>query len=454
MMSIRLTTLRLLLSWERDAEYINLSLGKVTPTLSDTDRRFLTALLYGVVEHALTLDYYIASLTQGKSLDATVCNLLRMGIYELSFMHTPPHAVVNEIVKLARHKGEASLLNAILRRVANDPSCLVLPPREKNVARYLSIAYSVPLPTVKKLISVLGEETEVFLSVINEKAPLTLRINTEKMTRDAYLSHLSEADIVAVPTPYSPFGVTVLTEIPPTRLFGFEEGLFYVQDEASQISTLILSPQAGDTVIDICACPGGKSFGAALMMQNQGSILSCDLHASKLPLIQEGAKRLGISVIETLAHDGTESLHDREDTADCIICDVPCSGLGVFGKKADLRYKSTETLDTLPPLQSAILEVASRYVKPEGTLLYSTCTIHPGENEDVVTAFLQNHKDFVAVPFSLPSRDVSMPDLSAPDGMLTLYPHIHHTDGFFIAKLVRKSATPTSDTEKKGVGHD
>ncbi len=430
MRTVRAIAHSLLNQWEENGSYINLSLGKATEGLSDGDRRFLTALTYGVVERCITLDYHIGSLTKGTSLTPSLRNLLRMGLYELVFLNTPAHAAVNETVKLARHKGEASLLNGVLRRVAREPACISLPPREKNLARYLSIAHSVPLPTVKRLMTMLGEDTEGFLQSINEKAPLTLRVNTLKVTVEDYLEKLEEIGISAVPTPYSPYGVRVLTDIPIPQLYGFEEGLFFVQDEASQISSLVLSPQAGETLIDICACPGGKSFGAAMLMGNTGEILSLDLHSSKLSLIEEGAKRLELTIITAQEQDGTIDNPLWHGCCVRIICDVPCSGLGVFGKKADLRYKDISTLDNLPTLQSQILQVASGYLKEGGILLYSTCTINPAENRGVVDAFLSSHPDFHLVPFSVG-------DLVADTGDLTLYPHRHHTDGFYIAKLER-----------------
>lgn len=429
-MSTRTICLSLLSHWEASGTYINLSVGKATEGLSDGDRRFVTALVYGVVERKITLDYHIATLTKGATLTPFVRNLLRMGLYELVYLSTPAHAVVNETVSLARHKGEASLVNGVLRRVVREPDVLTLPPKEKNLGRYLSIAHSIPLSTIKRLIGILGAETEAFLTHINEKAPLTIRVNTLKISVENYLEELEKRGIPAERTPYAPYGIRILADLPIPRLYGFDEGLFFVQDEASQISTYVLSPEAGSTLFDICACPGGKSFGAAISMQNEGEIRSLDLHASKLPLIVEGAKRLGISIISVMEQDGTQPRAGWQEMADYIICDVPCSGLGVFGKKADLRYKDTAALDELPPLQSQILEVASTYLKVGGRLLYSTCTINPEENRAVVDAFLASHPDFRLVPFTIG-------ELSANDGDLTLYPHRHHTDGFYIANLER-----------------
>lgn len=429
-MSIRKIALDLLVSWEESGSYINLTLAKATEGLGDFDRRFLTALVYGVVESRITLDYHINALTQGKKLEPALRNMLRLGIYELCHLNTQPYAAVNETVKLARHAGEASLINGVLRRVVREPAVLTLPPKEKNLARYLSIAYSVPLATVKRLIGILGDETEEFLAAINQKAPLTIRINTLKTSVEDYLEILRRMDIDAEKTPYAPYGIRIQTDIPPTHLYGFAEGLFFVQDEASQISTAVLSPENHELIMDICACPGGKSFGAAITMGDTGEVHSFDLHASKLSLIEEGAKRLGLVSITAKEQDGTIDVPAWHERANRIICDVPCSGLGVFGKKADLRYKDTSVLDELPPLQRQILEVASKYLMAGGRLLYSTCTINPDENRAVVDAFLASHPDFHLVPFTIGA-------LEASEGDLTLYPHRHHTDGFYIANLER-----------------
>lgn len=429
-MSIRATALSLLTAWEEKGSYINLSLGSVTESLTDSDRRFVTALVYGVVERLITLDYYINTLVRGAELSLRVRTLLRMGLYELTYMHTAPHAVVNETVKLARHAGEASLINGVLRRVIREPDALALPPREKNEARYLSIAYSIPLATVKHLRSYLGKECEAFLEAINSRAPLTLRVNTLKVSREELLAHFTEAGLTVEPTPIAPHGIRILSEVPVTQLFGFSDGYFFVQDEASQISTEVLAPKKGERILDICSCPGGKSFGAAIAMGNEGAIRSMDVHASKLSLITDGANRLGISIITPEEQDGRVTREDLVATADRIICDVPCSGIGVFGKKADLRYKEMDAIATLPALQGEILAVASQYVAPGGVLVYSTCTINPEENHGVVEAFLASHPNFTKESFAVGG-------LSSEDGELTLYPHRHKTDGFYIAKLRR-----------------
>ena len=277
-----------------------------------------------------------------------------------------------------------------------------------------------------------GEEmSERILACFNETQPLTLRVNTCRTDRAALLSLLHEAGYEAEETVYSPVGIRMQASADPTALPGFAEGLFFVQDEASQLAVAALGAMTGATVIDTCACPGGKSFGAAMDMHNTGRLLSFDLHASKLPLIESGAARLGLTCIAAEEHDGEIAKTELYGKADYVICDAPCSGLGVLGKKADLRYRGAARLDLLPPLQDRILAAAATYVRPGGVLVYSTCTLNRAENEDVRERFLSTHPDFTAEPFAVSA-------LSAPEGYCRLLPPVHHTDGFFIAKFKRK----------------
>ncbi len=431
-MNTRKSAIDLLGRWDASEAYINLTVGHATAHLSDTDRRYLTALLYGTVERLITLDYYIGVLTRRSELDPTTRDILRLGLYELLFMRTPAHAAVNEWVKMTRNRGEASFVNGVLRTALREPQKLTLPPREKNLARHLSVAHSVPIGTVRRLLDILGNETEAFLSAVNGTDGMTLRVNTARTTREEYLATLQARGIACQKTPYAPHGIKLSESHPPRTLPGYDEGLFYIQDEASQICVAALDAQSDMTVIDLCACPGGKSFGTAMDMQNRGSIRACDLHASKLPLISDGAARLGLTCITTQEHDATQPQTDLIGKCDRVICDVPCSGLGVLSKKADLRYKDMEAADRLPLLQTEILETAATYVRAGGILVYSTCTINPKENEGVTDAFLMSHPDFIA-------QDFAIGELLSEEGKLTLYPHIHATDGFYIAKLKRRA---------------
>ena len=434
MANVRRIALRLLEGWERDETYLNLSMNSpMTRELSREEKGFLTSLLYGTVERRITLDYLISVAAKRSEIDPTSRNILRLGFYQLFFMDKiPPFAAVSETVSLASSAGQRSFLNGVLRgalRTFTDESgarSLPFPPRKKNLGRHLSIAYSYPSELVRHFLALLGEqETEQLLDACNKTAPLTLAVNTVRISRDELLSVLAEQGIRAEKTLRSPVGIRLFDPTPVALLPGFAEGWFYVQDEASQLSAVILAPKRGELVIDPCACPGGKSFAAAIAMEDAGEVRACDLHESKLPLIAEGAQRLGLRSVSVAERDATEADPALIGRADAVLCDVPCSGLGVLAKKPDLRYRFEERTD-LPSLQARILSQSARYVRSGGRLLYSTCTLNPAENERVFEDFIKEHPDFVPCPFRVE-------DLDAPEGILTLYPHRHGCDGFFYA---------------------
>ncbi len=440
--NLRLVALRLLESWERDETYLNLSMNSpMTRGLSREERGFLTGLLYGTVERKITLDYLISVAARRSQIDGVSRNILRLGFYQLFFMdRIPPFAAVSETVSLAEGKGRRAFINGVLRGALRafvderGERRLPLPPRERNLARYLSIAYSYPTELVRHFLSLLGEaETERLLAVCNETAPLTLAVNTQRISRDELLALFREKFVRAEKTLRSSLGIRVLDAAAVTLLPGFDEGLFFVQDEASQLGSAILSLKPGELLVDPCACPGGKSFSAAIRMGDAGKIYAFDLHESKLPLITDGAERLGLSSVAIGERDAREPDPLLFGRADAVHCDVPCSGLGVLAKKPDLRYRF-EGRGELPSLQLEILTASAAYLKEDGRLLYSTCTLNPAENEGVFAQFLSQNPDFEACPFEIA-------DLSAPTGCLTLYPHRHGCDGFFYA-LARKRKRP------------
>ncbi len=430
-MTARETALRLLTELEEKDGFANLLLSDRVLAEAGEGSAFLTALFYGTVERKLTLDYLIGALSSRapEAVSLRVRCILRLGLYQLLYMDIPPHAAVAETVSLGKDKGERGFINAVLREADRKRDALPMPPRERT-ARYLSVKHSFPLSTVRRFLSLYGTETEALLASFNEVKPLTLNARSREV-RDTLLSRFAEEGISAERTPYAPFGIRVYTPVSPTALYGFKEGLFFVQDEASAIAAAALAPERGDTVIDLCAAPGGKTFGAALYAEGEGRFFAFDLHESKLSLIQSGAERLGLSVTVS-AKDATEADPSLEGVADRVICDVPCSGLGVLGKKPDLRYR--EVNDDLPPLQYEILSTASRYLKRGGVMLYSTCTLTREENEENVLRFLREHGDFAAVDFSVGEEK----RVESRDGMLTLLPHKHGTDGFFMAKLEKR----------------
>ena len=432
-MNIRKIALDLLEKYEVGETYINLSLSShIADGLTREDRARLTALLYTTVEKKLTYDYYISAIS-GRSIDSIdrhTKNILRLGICQiLDMTSVPDFAAVNESVKLARNKGEAGFVNALLRSVVRQKDCMPLPPEEKNYRRYLSVKYSFPLWIVKTFDKLYGrEETEKLLITLNEQKYTDLTVNLLRSTVAELKNELLKEGIESVENYVPDYSVRVPKSINPENIKGFAEGSFFVQDSACLVSALALDPKAGERVIDVCSCPGGKSFLAAILMNDSGEIHSFDLHESKLSLIAEGAERLGITSIEIDCVDATDPAMELLSTADKVICDVPCSGLGVLAKKPDLRYKTEESVNELPALQLSILENSVKYLKVGGEILYSTCTLRREENEEVVEKFLECNPEFTKIDFTVGN-------LKSENGMLTLVPHIHNTDGFFMAKL-------------------
>lgn len=427
-MTPRLLAYELLQKAEKSKQYSNIALDNALKTsdMSEADKRLASILFYGVTEKKLTLDYQISTLSSRPidQLDATVLTAIRLGLYQLEYLdRIPAHAAINETVSLCTKK-TTGFVNAILRQYTRNGG-LALPDKE-NTEEYLSVKYSLCEEIVRRFLSIFGEhDTELLLEGFNNTAKTTLRVNTLKTTREELAKAIEGAEATAS----SPHGLYVKGSI--RELYGFDDGLFFVQDEASQICVEALDAQKDELLLDICSCPGSKSFGAAMNMQNCGRIISFDLHENKLSLVRSGAQRLGISIIKTQAQDGRRFIPELEGAADRVLCDVPCSGFGVLAKKPELRYKDPSESAALPDIQLEILENASRYLKEGGSLVYSTCTILPEENSLNIERFLKRHKDFELCPWSVG-------DIRANDGMMTLYPHIHKTDGFFIAKLTRK----------------
>lgn len=424
----RALALELLVRGEKQQQFSNIALDKALEgsALSELDKRLASVLFYGVTERKITLDYRISSLSSRSldEIDVITLNILRLGLYQLMFLDkVPPHAAVNETVALCTRRS-SGFVNGILRAHTRMPD-IAFPDKAVSHAEYLSVKYSICVPLCKKFIGAYGtDKTESILKAFAGVPPTTLRVNTLLTAREELASHIPDAE----KTEISPYGIKVKGSL--KELYGFENGLFFVQDEASQICVEALDAQKGMTVMDICACPGSKSFGAAMSMGNEGKIYAFDLHAKKLPLISSGATRLGIDIIGVAEQDGKLPLPDFFEKADRVLCDVPCSGFGVIAKKPELRYKNPDFSACLPDVQLSILENACRYVKRGGTLIYSTCTVFPEENEENIKRFIERYKEFTLTPFSVGT-------LNCPKGYITLLPDEYPTDGFFIAKLTK-----------------
>ena len=329
----------------------------------------------------------------------------------------------------SRNPRAAGLVNGVLRALLREDAPEV---KGKDELETLSIRYSHPRWLVEEFDSLLGlEGGEALLAADNGQPPTTAQVNGLRATPEGLSSELREAGAEVQPHPWLE-GCLLLTGTGDLeRLATFRRGEFYVQDAASRLAVLAAGPEPGQRVLDCCAAPGGKSFAAAILMENRGELISCDIHPHKIKLLEAGRDRLGLSVITPTLQNAAQRREDWAEGFDVVLTDVPCSGLGIIRKKPDIRYKDPEPLKGLPRVQRSILDNCAQYVRPGGVLIYSTCTLLCRENEDVVKEFLGGHPQFCLEQFELPRFGIQ-------PGWITFWPHIHETDGFFTAKLRRK----------------
>ena len=425
----RALCLELLLRQCAAGQYANLTLDsalKRDKALSPADRGLCTALFYGVIEHRITLDYIIDGLSTlpPSAIEERVRMILRMGLCQLlNFDRVPDHAAINEAVVLTPRRSRG-FVNAVLRGFCRRGKQVDYPDPEGAPLRYLSVRYSVPEALAEAFCRGYGfARAERLFDAFSKTPAVTVRVNTARTTREAFLEQYG-----GTPTAISPHGVRFATAEGVAGAIA--AGECFVQDEASQICTEAVGARTGERVLDLCAAPGSKSFGMALSMENTGEVASFDLHENKLSLIRTGAARLGLSIITARAGDAREADPAKLGLFDRVLCDVPCSGYGVLAKKPDIRYKDVTAAAGLVPVQAAILERGAACVAPGGLLVYSTCTLLPAENGEQVSAFLAHHPEFVPEPFSVGHTHF--------DGVVTLAPDTHSTDGFFVARLRKK----------------
>lgn len=408
--------------------------------LDSRDAALATQLCFGVLQNQLLLDFYLSQFSNIalSRMEGKVLQALRLGAYQMLFLDRIPHsAAVNcsvEMTKrLCKNPRAAGMVNGILRSVERNLDHLPAIPNTDPVS-YLSILYSHPEWLVEEFCMTLGtEEGAKLLAADNHQPPMTVMVNTLRGTAEQVAQRLTEQRVEVTPHPWLADCLVMSKTGDLEGLEAFREGLFYVQDPASRLAVEAAEVRPGMRVLDCCAAPGGKSFAAGIAMKNEGELISCDIHPHKKKLLQAGADRLGLSLLHPMTADGKVFRPEWEGAFDRVLVDAPCSGLGVIRKKPDIRYKDSEPLKGLPEVQRAILDNASRYVRPGGILLYSTCTLLPRENEEVVRWFLEGHKDFKAEAFTLPG-----PVGTAADGLVTLLPHRHGTDGFFICRMRRE----------------
>lgn len=403
--------------------YSNLILKKNlnSNALSLADSKFVSALFYGVLERKITLDYIIEN-QSGRTINKIseiVLNALRIGLYQMLYMDkVPDSAAINESVKIVKNSKQkylAGFTNAVLRNCQRNREKLM---PKADSEENLSVLYSCPLWIIKSLIKDYGfQDTVKFLENSLNPSLVIIRVNNYKTDEETLTNDFLKQNIECEKTDIENY-IIIKNSGNIAENVLYKKGLFHIQDLASAYCVNSLDAKKGDSVLDVCAAPGGKTFSIAENMQNEGLIYSCDIHNHRVELIKNGCERLGLSIIKAIANDATK-FNEEFPKFDKILCDVPCSGLGIIGRKPDIKYKNEKDITELPSIQFEILSMTANYLKQHGRIVYSTCTLRKSENEDVVKRFLESNHSFKLV------------------SQKNLFPHKDGTDGFFVAILER-----------------
>lgn len=434
----------ILLRIETENSYADILLDHALSRLEihGPDRGLLTELVYGVLRHRATLDHIAGQFATTKpgKMERAVLILLRLGLYQSLFLERIPiSAAVNETVKLAKTLAPraAGFINAVLREADRRRASIIYPDRQREPVDYLAARYSHPAWLVREWLAQLGlDEAEQLADAMSAHPPLTIRANTLKTTRDNLALLLQGKGIEAQPTTYAPHGIQLKLTSSPAMLPEFQEGLYTIQDESSQLAALLLDPQPGERVLDVCAAPGGKTTYLAELMGNRGEIVACDLSSKRLRLVADTAIRLGTGIVRTEVIDATRQL-DMPVKFDRILVDAPCSGLGVLRRNPEGKWrKRPEDLATLSRTQQTILANAATVLAPGGVLLYATCSTSIVENEQVLDNFLSAHGGFMLE--QLHTIFPRYATLFTDRGCFRSWPHRHGMDGFFAARIRKR----------------
>lgn len=440
----RVAVAKALAGLHRQQRYSNIVLDELlgTAELNPKDRAFASRLFYGVIERRITLDYVLqnASSLPLRKLHPLVLETLRVAVYQLLYLDKiPPSAAVNEAVSAVRRLKQdraSGFVNGVLRGILRRQDTLfdTLPDGDEG----LSVRTSCPVHWITFWRSAYGEDCmNALLAAWNDAPPSYVRVNTLHTTDEKFEKILQSIGISYQIAGDVPHCFELKCGDLVNKLESADKNCYYYQDKASQYACMALGAQPHERIADVCAAPGGKSFTVAQSMQNTGELLSCDIYANKCDTIARRAAALGISCLQTAVRDAAAPVPaPLVGSFDRVVCDVPCSGLGVIRRKPEIRYKSPEELHNLPALQYAILERSAELVKAGGVLQYSTCTLNPAENEQIAERFLREHTEFI--PRILPLDTCFKALGTAPSHKLTLFPHLHQTDGFFIAGFQKK----------------
>ncbi len=439
--------LGILLEVNKEGQYSHLVIRSTLEKyqyLEKQERAFITRVCEGTLEYKLRLDYILNqfSTVPAEKMKPVIRELLRSSVYQILYMDSvPDSAVCNEAVKLARKKGFYNLtgfVNGVLRKVAREYGSIRFPGKEEP-EDYLSVIYSMPKWLVQRFLEQYGfEKTEKMLESFLKEKPTTIRIREYLVEKAAVLESLKSQKVTVEKAPYVENAYYLKDYDYLPALDAFRVGSIQVQDVSSMLVGEIADPKEGDYVIDLCAAPGGKTLCIADKLKGTGRVDARDISRTKTDYIRENAIRQNFLNVVVTEKDATQLDSESLEKADIVLADVPCSGLGVMGRKTDIKYKlNPAKMQELVGLQREILEQASTYVKPGGTLIYSTCTIGKEENQDNVEWFLEHY------PYELESLDPylceELKSETTRKGYLQLLPGVHQCDGFFIARLKRKT---------------
>lgn len=430
--TVREKVAQILTDIEKDDTYLQLALKKELDTLEAKDKGFANELIYGTIKWRLRLDYVLEqfSKTPVKKMKPFVRQLMRMSVYQILFLDkVPASAAINEAVKIMHKRKMSNLsgfVNGVLRNIDRNKSEITYP--------NLSVYYSIPEWIITRWMKYYGEmETKAICESLSQRARVCIRINTLKTTKDKVKALLSEEGITVLEEGFLPESLYIHAPNGIHHSPSFKAGLWTVQDESAMLVGHVLGPEKGDEILDVCSAPGGKTVHLAELMQNEGHIIGADIHEHKIELIEKNAKRLGASIVEGRLQDGMLINEDWKEKFDKILLDAPCSGLGIIKRKPDIRYAKDETaIRDINNIQRKLLKNAINYLKKDGILVYSTCTLTQEENQNMVEYALSLGLQLDAIPYDMPA---CLKPYIKDNAYIEILPHVTDTDGFFMARF-------------------
>ncbi|MDA3733106.1 16S rRNA (cytosine(967)-C(5))-methyltransferase RsmB [Niameybacter massiliensis] len=429
---IREVIAQILTDLEKDETYLQLALKKELDQLEGKDKSFANEVIYGTIKWRLRLDYIINqfSKTPVKKMKPLVRSIMRMSVYQLLFLDkVPASAVINEAVKIMHKRKMSNLagfINGTLRNIE----------RQKDTITYpsLSVYYSIPEWIIDRWVEAYGEEkTKLICESLSQRAKICIRTNTLKITKEALKGELEKEGIEILEEGFVPESFYIKTGLGIHHSPSYKAGLWTVQDESAMLVGHVLAPLKGERILDMCSAPGGKTTHLAALMENEGEVVGCDVHEHKIELIEKNATRLGTTIIKGTLQNGLVECKEWVGQFDKVLLDAPCSGLGIMKRKPDIRYTKDDTaIKEINEIQKGLMDQAVKYLKEDGILVYSTCTLTREENQDMVIYAKELGLKTDSIPFNLPE---CLKSEVHDNAYIEILPYLEETDGFFIARF-------------------